>query len=255
VILVLAVALIAFGIRRIQAGGQMRPVVTRTATMATATSSGEDGTPETEPITAPNDCPTDRSQWHLVPYSLPGSDTVLYAVEPVCVMEQAEQVFREYLAYYAEHGRNWTVQDQERFYSPAGFTAPMSGDTVHGLEGAPATSCVEEVNPDGTRAEHDVHVVFYTISQDGRVADVLYVARPRGAYVTRNYDCETGELMDEMPSDGTETFVLYQPMLYEGEGRWRLGHRYDGYEYIPTDRIDPQAMVDLILDAQGRNGP
>jgi hypothetical protein len=49
--------------------------------------------------------------------------------------------------------------------------------------------------------------------------------------------------------------VLYQPLLYEGEGHWRLGHRYDGYEYVPADQIDPQAMIGLILNAQGRNGP
>jgi hypothetical protein len=253
VILVLAVALIAFGIRRIQAGGQMRPVVTPTA--ATAIPPTENAAQASEPTSAPGGCPTDRGEWRLLPYNLPGNETTLYAIDPPCVMEQVERAFLEYLAAYREHGRNWTAQDHEQFYSPAGFTAPLSGDAVHELTEAPAISCVEEVNPDGMPAEYDTHVVFYTISEDGRVADVLYVARPRGAYVTRTYDCETGGLTSEVPNDGTQAFVLYQPLLYEGEGHWRLGHRYDGYEYVPADQIDPQAMVGLILNAQGRNGP
>jgi len=247
VVLVLAVALIVFGIRQIGAGRAMRPVATPTA-MAAAPSA-EEGT-----VPTPEGCPTDRAQWHLVPYSLPGSDTVLYAVDPPCVMEQAEQVFREYLAYYAEHGRNWTAQDHQRFYSPAGFTAPVSGDVVPEITGPLSFFCTTATNPDGTPAEQDAHVAFYTISEDGLVADVLYVSRPHGPYVTHSYDCETGELTDETSNDGEETFVLYQPMVY-GDGRWRLGHRYDVYHYVPSDQTDPQAMLGLILDAQGRDGP
>jgi len=253
VILVLAVALIAFGIRRIQAGGHMRPVVT--PTVATAIPPTENTAQASEPTSGSENCPTDRGEWRLLPYNLPGNDATLYAIDPPCVMEQVERAFLEYLATYREHGRNWTAQDHEQFYSPTGFTAPLSGDSVHELTEPPAISCVEEVNPDGTPAEYDVHVVFYTISEDGLVADVLYVARPHGAYVTRTYNCETGELTSKVPNDGTQAFVLYQPLLYEGEGHWRLGHRYDGYEYIPADQIDPQAMVGLILNTQGRNGP
>lgn len=247
VVLVLAVALIAFGIRQIRAGRAMRPVATPTA-MAVAPSVEEGA------LSTPEGCPADRAQWHLVPYSLRGSDTVLYAVDPPCVMEQAEQVFREYMAYYADHGRNWTAQEHQRFYSPAGFTAPLSGDVVPEITGPLSFFCTEATNPDGTPAEYDVHVVFYTISEDGLVADVLYVSRPHGPYLTRNYNCETGELIDETSNDGEETFVLYQPMLYE-DGRWRLGHQYDVYRYVRSDETDPQAMVGLILDAQGRDGP
>jgi hypothetical protein len=253
VILVLAVALIALGVRHIQAGGRMRPVVTPAATAAA--SSSEDDVPETEPPIAPGDCPTDPSQWRLMPYNLPGNDAVLYAVDPPCVMAQVERAFEEYLTAYRERGRTWTVGDHERFYSPAGFTAPLSGDVVHELAEAPTISCIEEVNPDGTPAQHEAHVVFYTVSEDGQVADVLYVSRPRGAYVTRTYDCQTGELESEIPRDGGQAFMLYQPLLYEGDGRWRLGHRYDGYAYVPADQIDPQAVVGLILKAQGCDGP
>jgi len=252
VVLVLAMALIVFGMRQIRAGRAMHPVATPTA-MAVAPSA-EEGALPTEPPT-PEGCPTDRAKWHLVPYSLPGSDVVLYAVDPPCVMEQAEQVFREYLACYAEHGRNWTAEDHQRFYSPAGFTAPLSGDVVPEISGPLSFFCAEVTNPDGTPVEDDACVVFYTISEDGLVADVLYVSRPHGPYVTRNYNCETGELTGEVPSDGTETFVIYQPVLYEGEGHWRLGHRYDVYQYVLSDQLDPQAMVDLILNAQGRDGP
>ncbi len=152
VILVLAVALIAFGIRRIQAGGQMRPVVTPTAAMAIPPT--ENAAQVSEPISAPGGCPTDRGEWHLVPYNLPGNDAMLYAIDPPCVMEQVERAFLEYLAAYREHGRNWTAQDHEQFYSPAGFTAPLSGDTVHELTEPPALSCVEEVNPDGTPPQY-----------------------------------------------------------------------------------------------------
>jgi hypothetical protein len=135
------------------------------------------------------------------------------------------------------------VLDGNRTYSPAGFTAPLSGDTVHELAEAPAISCVEEVNSDGTPAEHEAHVVFYTVSEDGQVADVLYVSRLRGPYVTCTYDCQTGELEGEVPRDESKAFVLYQSLLYEGEGCWRLGHRYDGYAYVPADQIGPQAMT------------
>ena len=39
-----------------------------------------------------------------------------------------------------------------------------------------------------------------------------------------------------------------------GCGRWRLGHRYDTYYYVPSDQIDPQAMVSLVLRAQNGSG-
>ena len=202
-------------------------------------------------------CPSDPALWTLVPYTLPGSDKTLYAVDPPCVMEQAEQAFLEYLAYRREHGRNWTVQDDERFFSPAGFTAPLSGDVVRETPGLTVIFCSEVVNPDGTPVEYDAYVVFYTIaiSEEGQVvADVLYVSRPLGPFIRRSYDCETGELTGEVHNDGTETFVLYQPMLYE-DARWRLGERYDVYHYVPSDQIDPQAMIGVILNAQGRDGP
>jgi hypothetical protein len=198
-------------------------------------------------------CPSDPALWTLIEYRLPGNETVLYAVAPPCVMAQVEQAFADCTDLQATRGKDWSEADERRCYSPAGFTTLVGGEEVAPL--APPAwpvsgRCLENAKADGTPVTaDDLHVVFYTISQDRRVADVLVVndAHPS----VRVYDCETQELIQEFAGDETQTAVVSYPLLYEG-GRWRLGQRHDVAEMVPADQVDAGAMVGVVRQAQGR---
>ncbi len=196
-------------------------------------------------------CPTDPALWELVPYTLPGSETVLYAIDPPCVMEQVEQAFAECTNLKANRGRHWADEDEEMCYSTSGFTTILGNEEVLPLApGWPAYGqCLEVMKADGTPLTSvDLHFVFYTISQDKRVANLLVVNDVHPT--VRTYDCETGELIEETSGDPTQTAVVYYPLLYE-DGRWRMGYRHDVGNLVPADEIDAQAMANIVLHAQG----
>lgn len=199
-------------------------------------------------------CPSDPALWTLVPYQVPGGETVLYAVDPPCVMAQVEQAFADCTDLQATKGKNWSEVDEHQCYSPSGFTTLVGGEEVVAL--APPAwpvsgRCLENVKADGTPVTAaDLHVVFYTISQDKRVADVLVVNDLHPT--VRVYDCETRELIQEFAGDETRTAVVTYPLLYEG-GHWRLGQRHNAAEQVPADQVDAEAMVGLVRQAQGRS--
>jgi hypothetical protein len=199
-------------------------------------------------------CPSDPALWTLVPYQLPGGETLLYAVDPPCVMAQVEQAFADCTDLQATRGRDWSEADEQRCYSPSGFTTLVGGEEVAPL--APPAwpvsgRCLESVKADGTPVTAaDLHFTFYTISQDKRVADVLVVNDLHPT--VRLYDCETRELVQEFPGDEAQTAVVTYPLLYE-DGRWRLGQRHDDADAVPAGEIDAGAMVDAVLQAQGRS--
>jgi hypothetical protein len=151
-----------------------------------------------------------------------------------------------------ERGRHWSSQDEERCYSASGFTTILSGEDVPAL--APGWAaygrCQETVKGDGGAVTaDDLHFVFYTMSEDRQVADVLAVNAVHPT--VRTYDCDTGELLEESPGDPGQTAVIYYPLLYEG-GQWRLGYRHDVAELVPSGQIEPAGMVGLVRDAQAR---
>jgi hypothetical protein len=256
VVLGLAVAFIVYGVRQIVlASTPLQPIQASTPTVAAVAGQDATATPEAlpAPVSEPG-CPTNRAQWHLVPYTLPGSDTALYEIAPPCVMEQVEQAFVEYMNARIERGRNWTAEDDARFFTRATFTAIVSGDEIAPPPpGTWQTVCSEAVKEDGQPlTSDDYHVVFHTVSEDGLVANLLVIL---GGFPTiqRTYDCATGELLREERQPG-DVLVLYQPMVYDPlAGRWQQGWRYDVYEQVPAGQIDPQATVRMVLAAQGRD--
>jgi len=191
------------------------------------------------------ECPTDPSQWTMIPYEMRGSDHTLHKIDPPCVMEQVEDTLRECLDARAEAGLNWSREDLNRCYSPSGFTKPLTGETLDGVSGL-TLFCSEVVGLEITR-----EIVFYTAGEEGLVVTVLIVTRHDSPSVSRRYDCETDELIEETENDGTMGFVLYWPVLYE-DGRWRMGYQPDIYHEVDAETLDPRALADAILMAQGR---
>jgi hypothetical protein len=94
-----------------------------------------------------------------------------------------------------------------------------------------------------------MHIVFYTISEDKRVADLLVINDAQPVTV-KSYDCPTGELEEEKPARQGFVGVFYVAMLYE-DGRWRERDD-DVIELVPVGEIEVQATIDLVLGAQGR---
>jgi len=251
-LLSILVASLTSGIWHILSGPQLR--VTPTAQTAAVPAAPVSPTPH--PAATPivyETCPSDPALWTLVPYSQPGAEgTTLYAVDR-CVMEQVEHAFAEYVDARAEHGRYWTAEDDDRYFSSATFTAIVSGEKISPPPpGTWETVCSEAVRENGTPVTAaDYHVVFYTIAEDKQVVNLL-VAVGGFPSVTRSYDCTTGELVEEKRTDGTETLVMYQPMVYDADRVWRLGWRYDVSQFVPSDQIEPTALVNVVLAAQGR---
>jgi hypothetical protein len=246
------VAALAAGVWGRLAGPRLRVTPTAQPTPVAAESTGPPPRPAATPIV--HGCPDDPALWTLVPYRQPGAEeTVLYAVDPPCVMERVEQAFAAYVDARAERGRNWTADDDARYFSSGTFTAIVSGDEIGPPPpGTWETVCAEAVKGDGAPVgSADYHVVFHTMADDKRVANLM-VAVGGFPSVTRTYDCATGELVEEEPVDGTQTLVMVQPMVYDADGVWRLGWRYDVSQFVPSDQIDPAATARMILDAQGR---
>ena len=244
IIAALALGLIAFGVRHIVLGQGVRALSTPVP-VSIAGSSVKAGAEAGE-------CPRDPTQWRLMPYELPapqGKQT-LYALHPPCVMEQAEQVFIEYMNARAEKGRHWTTQDQERFYTTSGYVTPLGKQEVASIvEGV--VSCSESVKEDGSPVTgDDFHAVFYTASPNATVADLLIIGPAVPGYY-REYDCQTGELLTEQYLDGSEVMFILQPVLYEN-GRWRMGYTFDSFERISANEIKAEETVNMILEAQGR---
>jgi hypothetical protein len=246
------VASLTSGVWRILAGPrlQVTPTVQPTAVLA------EPPNPEPRPTATSivrEACPQDPALWTLVPYSLPGVENkVLFRVDPPCVMVQVERAFAECVNLKANRGRHWTQEDEERCYSTAGFTTLLGGEEVPTLApGWPAYGqCVETEKRDGTPVTSaDLHVIFYTISKDKQVVDVLVVNDTHPT--VRTYDCETGELIEETVGDPTQVAVVYYPLLYE-DGQWHLGYRHDVGRLVPSDTIEPVGMINLVRSAQGR---
>jgi hypothetical protein len=252
VLAALFIASLTSGACRLLGGPQLRVTPTIQPTAAPA----EPGSPTARPMATAivhETCPSDPALWTLVPYQLPGNETVLYAVDPPCVMTQVEQVFADCTDLQATRGKDWSEADERQCYSPSGFTTLVGAEEIAPL--APPAwpvsgRCLENVKADGTPVTSaDLHVVFYTISQDRRVADVLVVNDLHPT--VRLYDCGTRELLQELPGDETQTAVVTYPLLYE-EGRWRMGQRHDAADLLPADQVDAEAMVGAIRQAQGR---
>ena len=110
---------------------------------------------------------------------------------------------------------------------------------------------LKSVKDDGTPVtSDDVHVVFYTVSEDGLVADLFLILGDFQG-VTRFYDCETGEFQRE--ERATDLTLLMQPVVYDPQtSRWQLGWRYDTVQQVVQGEIDPQSTIDVVLMAQGR---
>jgi hypothetical protein len=258
VVVALALTLVAYGVRQvILAGTALQPMTTP---QAPAPALGQAEEPTAIPVAiqdvAPEDCPTNRAQWRLVPYTMPGpdgGDVTLYKVGPPCVMAAAEQAFLEYTTARAERGRRWTEEDQVYFYTSAAFTTILSKERIDVDPTLGGIRCSESVKDDGSAVTSaDSRVAFYTVAPDGLVADLLVVTGgiPNTTYV---YDCATGELLEESRDDGSHRLVLFWPMVYDPDlGRWQLGRRYDVYEQMTVEQIDPDATVALVLAAQGR---
>jgi hypothetical protein len=253
VLVALFIASLTSGAYNLLGGPQLR--VTPTVQPTAAPTKADDATARpTATAIVHESCPSDPALWTLVEYRLPGNETVLYAVDPPCVMAQIEQSFADCTDLQASRGRDWSEADERQCYSPSGFTTLVGGEEVAPL--APPAwpvsgRCLENVKADGTPVTAaDLHIVFYTISQDRRVADVLVVNDVHPA--VRVYDCETRELLQEFPADETQTAVVSYPLLYE-DGRWRLGQRHDVAEMIPADQVDAEAMVGVVRQAQGRS--
>ncbi len=199
-------------------------------------------------------CPEDPALWSLVPYSLPGLEDRrgrLYVVDPPCVMARVEEAFAACMDLKGQRGRTWSAEDEARCYSTSGFSTILSEEDVPAL--APGWEaygrCQETVKADGQPVtSDDLHLVFYTMSDDKRVADVLAVNDSHPT--VRTYDCETGELVEETPGDPGRTAVIYYPLLYE-DGEWRLAYRHDVAEFVPSDQIEAAGLVRLVRDAQG----
>ena len=243
VMVALSVGAIAAGIKSIQASASaetMDPV-------ATAPVEPEARPTKSSAAPAPQDngCPTDPAQWSRIPYQMPASDKPVYKIDPPCVMEQVEDKVSECLDAKADTGPDWSLEDHKRCYSPSGFTQPLTGETLHSLSKR-TLICSEVVG-----GEFTTELVFYTAGEEGLVVDVLIVTRPENPYVFRRYDCETGELVEETEDDGTKGFVVYWPVLYE-DGRWRMGYQPDIHHEPDADTLDPHAMVETVLLAQGR---
>ena len=250
VMLALSVGGIAVGIRHI---GASAPVVSMKPVATSSLEAEAEGMTATKAPTASPEvaCPQDPSAWSMVPYDMPGSDRVVYKIQPPCVMEQVEETFRAYLETKLAAGREWSSEEQALFYTPAGFTKPLTEEKMAALpELRPA--CTETAGRDGKPPSFTQDVVFYTAGQDGLVVDVLYASKPHGAYTFQHYDCETGELTAREARDGTEGFIAYWPMLYE-QGRWRLAYQADVYHEVPADELDPHALADTVRAAQGRD--
>lgn len=247
----LALGMLAFSIQRIWAGGAMEPI----ATEIPETEAAVEATSPPEP-TPQEGCPKDPSQWGLREYTFPladGKEQILYAIEPQCVMEMVEEDFAEAIDARAEHGRNWTMELEDRYTSYEGFTGILSGEEHPDLKPEwRKPMCFEAWHEDGVTpyTSEDYHIAFYTASEDGTVVDLLVVADQLG--IAQVYDCETGELKETKEPTGNAT-VSYQPMLYdEDAGRWKKAYHYDVVEYIPLDQVDGEALTGLILEAQGR---
>jgi hypothetical protein len=258
VVVALAVALVVYGVRQVVlASTALRPMATPVpAPSADRGSEAEGPAPTPLPVPTSKGCPTDRAQWRLVPYTLPGpdgGDVTLYKVGPPCVMAAAEQAFLEYTTARAERGRRWTEEDQVYFYTSAAFTTILSKERIDVDPTLGGIRCSESVKDDGSAVTSaDSRVAFYTVAPDGLVADLLVVTGgiPNTTYV---YDCATGELLEESRDDGSHRLVLFWPMVYDPDlGRWQLGRRYDVYEQMTVEQIDPDATVALVLAAQGR---
>jgi hypothetical protein len=257
VLAALFIASLTSGAFRFLGGPQLRVTPTPKQMDTPTTAVADSGTATPRPMATAivhESCPSDPALWTLVEYRLPGNETVLYAVDPPCVMAQIEQAFADCTDLQASRGRDWSEADERQCYSPSGFTTLVGGEEVAPL--APPAwpvsgRCLENVKADGTPVTAaDLHIVFYTISQDRRVADVLVVNDVHPA--VRVYDCETRELLQEFPADETQTAVVSYPLLHE-DGRWRLGQRHDVAEMIPADQVDAEAMVGVVRQAQGRS--
>ncbi len=204
----------------------------------------------TATVTPIGGCPDDPSQWRIVAYQLPASDRDLYQLDPSCVMEEVEAAYAAYLDARAIGGRYW--MERAQYISDRPFTAPLSGekrelDSQNGRAGA--SYCIEERGPHGApKTSDDYHIVFYTISQEGTAA-LMVVSRGEPS-TTHVYECGTDNLVQEIPDDGM-IGVVYWPMIYE-EGRWLRGRRPDVTARMPADGVDPAAMEDAVLRAQGR---
>jgi len=246
------IASLTSGVWRMLAGPQLQ--VTPTVQPTTVRVERDDTGLRPTATSVVRGCPKDPALWTLVPYDLPGAGNTgpLYAIDPPCVVEQVERAFARCTDLKAERGRHWLDVDEEQCYSTAGFTTLLGGEPVPAL--APGWSaygrCVETEKEDGQPVTSaDLHFVFYTISEDKRVADVLVVNDVHPD--VRTYDCETGELIKEMPGDPTHTAVVYYPLLYE-DGRWRLGYRHDVGDLVLSDGMESTGMVSLVRNAQGR---
>jgi hypothetical protein len=223
----------------------MRPIATSTAQSETPAVTQA---PTPTPV---GGCPENPSEWRMVSYELPASDRTLYRIVPPCVMEEVEAAYAVYLDQRAAKGRHWTERD--RYIAESAYTAPLSGETIEAVEieayNRGVSYCIEERGSDGAvKTSEDYHIVFYTVSQGG-TADVLVVAKgePGTTYV---YECGTDDLVQEVSSDG-KIGVVYWPMIYE-DSRWLRGRKPDVVRQVSLDDIDPEAMVDTILRAQGR---
>jgi len=68
--------------------------------------------------------------WTLVPGHMPGSDRVLYAVDPPCVMEQVKRAYVECEDRLVARVQSWTEEDERHCYSTSGFTTILGAEEV-----------------------------------------------------------------------------------------------------------------------------
>jgi hypothetical protein len=253
---VLALILVAtstVGVWRSLAGPQLRvtPTVPPTATLRAA----EAATPTQPPPTATpvvyEACPSNPALWKLVSYTLPGSEREFLMIDPPCVMEQVEKTYAEYVDARAEKGPDWTIEDDERFFTSETVVTPLKGETLNAYAPGHWKMCYDVVKEDGSLlTSADYHVVFYTMSEEGLVADLLVIVGGFPA-TSRFYDCETDEVVSE--DHVTDVAVSYQPMVYDPmHKRWQLAWGVDSFEHVDPGEIDQPGMANMVLWAQGR---
>ena len=180
----------------------------------------------------------------------------MYTIDPPCVVERIEQAFLSCMDMRAARGRNWTTEDDAYCRSYSGFRTILGGEELPPLsvEAQQILICFEATKENGTPiTSANYHVVLYTVSEDDWVADLLIVCDSPSA-ITRIYDCDTGELLQEIFPDGS-VLLLYMPMLYDATDHvWRQGYNtIDVFEQLPPGS-DPAALVNLVMEAQERRG-
>jgi hypothetical protein len=212
-------------------------------------------TPSYTPIVH-EECPSNPALWTLVPYTSTVSTRTLYMIDPPCVMEAAEQSYRDYYAARADHGRYWTLEDDYHYYYWGGaIEGPVSGEVLYPPETFDWDPvCAEVVHVDGSPLTgDDYRVAFFTASVEKLVVDLVVLD---GGYrvVVREYDCETGELVDEREA-GEGGALTFKPMVYNVDvGRWQLAFGYDSRLELTDEEVAADATVGEVLAAQGRWG-